>query len=269
MKRTLLITISLLSLTYPTRLRAELRVPDNLIYGSIVLDGQPVTSLNTNVVVEARRSLTGPAIASYRMGSEAEAGDLLYVLRLALESTPVLESSNSEVGATLFLVVRDSINSKVVREIRTFRIAEWGQAVRIDFGSSPDADGDGIPDNWESLHGGGPPSSDDDSDGLTKLSEYIAGTNPNDTSSVFKVDVSRDPIAEALLVSFFARSAERTGYEGRSRLYSLEAATSISGPWITLSNYDSMLGQNQSVLLVQPLTNGSAFYRGRVWLQGP
>ncbi|WP_232289567.1 FG-GAP repeat protein [Verrucomicrobium spinosum] len=42
-----------------------------------------------------------------------------------------------------------------------------------------DEDDDGLPDWWEALHGGDlDPTLDDDSDGLTNLQEYAAGTNP-------------------------------------------------------------------------------------------
>lgn len=46
-----------------------------------------------------------------------------------------------------------------------------------------DNDGDGLPDDWETLYGVTMPGSDSDSDGLSNYSEYMAGTNPTKADS--------------------------------------------------------------------------------------
>lgn len=55
----------------------------------------------------------------------------------------------------------------------------------------PDADGDGIPDDWEIQYFGGATNAlataDPDGDGADNLTEYIAGTDPNNANSVFEV----------------------------------------------------------------------------------
>jgi hypothetical protein len=53
-----------------------------------------------------------------------------------------------------------------------------------------DTDGDLIPDSWEQLHFSTISQSSDDSDhdGFSNLEEYIAGTDPNETTSCFKVE---------------------------------------------------------------------------------
>jgi len=54
-----------------------------------------------------------------------------------------------------------------------------------------DADGDGLPDDWEIAHGTSPAgadaNADPDRDGLTNLQEYLSGTNPTDPNSGLKV----------------------------------------------------------------------------------
>ena len=52
-----------------------------------------------------------------------------------------------------------------------------------------DSDDDGFPDAWEKQHFGAlgvDPAADADKDGTTNLMEYLAGTNPNLASSVFR-----------------------------------------------------------------------------------
>ncbi|VGO22503.1 S8 family serine peptidase [Pontiella sulfatireligans] len=64
-------------------------------------------------------------------------------------------------------------------------------------GNSSDSDFDGMPDSWEQLYFSNPTNgvatADLDGDGLDNLGEYIAGTLPNDTGSVFKVTAFNAP----------------------------------------------------------------------------
>ena len=98
--------LALVSGVLTTAARAELPAPDNILYGTITLGSQPVTAAETNVIVEARRTINGPAIATYRMGSDAAMGGF-YRLNLKLEELgPVGESDASLAGESLVLVIR-------------------------------------------------------------------------------------------------------------------------------------------------------------------
>jgi len=55
--------------------------------------------------------------------------------------------------------------------------------------AAADSDGNGLPDAWEILHFGHigvDPNADPDHDGATNLMEYLAGTDPNSSASVFR-----------------------------------------------------------------------------------
>lgn len=74
-------------------------------------------------------------------------------------------------------------------------------------GGAGDQDGDGIPDSWESQYftgaTGADPYVDSDGDGYDNLNEYIAGTNPTNRQSCFKVQLT-DQTEQGFTVSWTA-----------------------------------------------------------------
>jgi hypothetical protein len=247
----------------PALTRAELSAPDNVLYGTITLGGQPVTTNQPTVVVEARRTITGQAVATGGVG----AGNL-YILRIPIEAmAPLTDARASLAGDTLFIVVRDATG---VRDQTTYQIPEPGQVARIDFGgSSIDSDGDGLPDAWELAMLGGlgfNGIADSDKDGASNLSEFLAGTHPANSNDVFRVAVTLGS-ADAR-VSFLARQASGTGYEGQVRRYSLESTTNISlAPWVPVGGFTNIAGANQTVTYtIPPTAEPTRIYRGRATL---
>ncbi|NWK56939.1 hypothetical protein HW115_15050 [Verrucomicrobiaceae bacterium N1E253] len=93
-----------------------------------------------------------------------------------------------------------------------------------------DADIDGIPNWWERKHTGNntamSASQDQDNDGQDNLAEYIAGLNPRDASSVFKIETLESE--DAPQGSMTVRWQSQPG-----RIYYLhitETLTDMSGP---------------------------------------
>jgi len=250
-----------------TPVTAELSEPDNIIYGTLTLDNAPVTAARTDVVVEARRLANGPVIAFYRMGSSPQLGNF-YSLRLLLESVPpASDPGASQVGDSVFIVVRDASGP---RGQANYSIAERGQVQRVDFGPAVnDGDSDGLPDAWELLHFANldANSSSVGANGGTALQNFIAGTDPNDTTGAFRLSVALSNSQKR--VSFVAVRAEGPGYEGMTRLYTLESSPNFAAAsWTGVANYTDLPGNNQTVLYQTAGLGAPDFFRGKILLQG-
>lgn len=244
---------------------AAISEPDNLIYGSITLSNVPITAARTDVVIEARRTANGPAIASYRMGANPALGDF-YALTLALESvTPVTNNNVSQVGDSVFITVLEGAS---VRGQTGFLITERGVAERIDFGAVvSDGDGDGLPDVWELFHfaGLGTNANSFTANGQTAGEHYLAGTNPNDPNDGFRLLLTDSNGVKR--VSFTTRAASGPGYEGLTRHYTLESKTALALPtWVGVSGLINVPGTNQTVVHETAGSTGSAFFRGKITL---
>ena len=254
----------------PLTLSAGLPLPDHVLYGTISQRNLAVTRQRTDVTVEARRSLNGPALAIYRMGTAARLGDFFYELRIPLQDTPRNSEAVAEPGETLFILVKDS-RGELYRT--THRLHEPGVALRLDFGISVDTEGDGVPDGWEQSFLGGLSAnlkSDSDGDGASDGDEYLAGTHPLQSADVFRLAV-QNPEPGKIRVGFRALSPVGPGYEGRQRYYVLESRTNlVEGSWQPVVNFSRIPGSNQWVELEQAADElQPPYFRARVWLEGP
>lgn len=99
-------------------------------------------------------------------------------------------------------------------------------------GRSFDSDGDGLPDWWEKLYFNDPraadPLADTDGDGRSNDAEFIAGSNPLDTNSAFRI-AGMQAVRETNGTMVTIRWAS---FEGST--YSIWSATIVQGPYSVL-----------------------------------
>jgi hypothetical protein len=250
---------------------AEIPLPDHLVYGTIAVGGRAATRLDTDVFVEARRSVNGQVLASYRMGSSTAMGDYFYRLRISMGDGRVSSEPNSaQPGDVVIVSVRSTAG---LHYQVSHPIVEPGAALRLDFGGGIDTDGDGVPNGWELDHLGtaqGSLATDTDGDGVSDHAEYTAGTRPSDSADAFRLATVID--GGKVQVSFRALESRGTGYEGRQRWYALESATATNPlRWQSVENHSRIQGADQLVTYSQEIggTNSHGFFRARVWLEGP
>ncbi len=249
--------------------QAELPEPDNIIYGVVTRNGLPVHATDTDVVIEARRNSDGAVVASYRMGDSARSGDN-FTLRVPLEVfTPVFDSLSSLTGTAMTIVASDFNGS--FAEV-PFTMGGRGQFYQLNINHflGFDSDGDGLLDEWEMFWFGNLLQSsitDKDGDGSTDGYEYLAGTDPNNGNSKFRLQIQRTG-ATAKEVSFVAQAAAGNGYQSKTRTYTLEWTTDLnSNTWTPLSGYIGVLGAGQTVRYPVPLQGpATVFYRAVIQL---
>ncbi len=133
--------------------------------------------------------------------------------------------------------------------------SEFGRIVAIV--PAADSDGDGLPDDYELAAGLNPASSSDaavdtDGDGHTAVDEFTAGTDPLATPDAFRLTV--EPGIDGNVIRFGGKVG---------RLYRVDAADQVDGPWTTLAS--QVAGTGIEIRLVDLSGLGATrFYRARV-----
>jgi len=258
----------LVLLVTPLSTFAIIPEPDNILYGTISLNGIPVTPDMTNIVVEARRTSNGPAIASYRMGSDPESG-IFYSLRISVESViPLTGTNTSQANDALFMVLRDNSG---IRGQTNFTIPERGAVQRFDFGEAlGDIDGDGLPDGYEvrSFTNLNQTPLSLTTNGQTELQHFVTGTDPNNPNSGFWLYIDRST-NNLKRVWFTTTRAEGPGYDGLTRVYTLQYRPVLgSGFWADVPGYVNVVGTGQTVNYFTPGLGPNGFYRCCISLLG-
>ncbi|MFT5239995.1 MAG: hypothetical protein ACI9X0_000963, partial [Kiritimatiellia bacterium] len=132
-----------------------------------------------------------------------------------------------------------------------------------------DQDNDGIPDAWEYRFPQGlalDPAGNNDADRLTNYEEFIAGTDPTNAASTFRLELGTSNAQTH--IRFYARHAEGAGYEGMTRFYRIEFTYDlITAPlWAGVPGFTNLPGSDQWLQYTGILQDVESHYRARTWL---
>lgn len=169
-------------------------------------------------------------------------------------------ASWSQVGSQVtFTMASDSVIGLAVSAVNDGQLNTSSfDFVRVNNSATSDADNDGMPDAFELAYGFNrfDPSDagqDADSDRMTNLQEYLAGTNPRNVSSVLRVTrINR--INNNLVLSFLG---------GTGKTYAVERGTNIPvTSWQLVTNVNS--GTSSNVTVTNAISVPRSFYRVRL-----
>ncbi|MEO7101180.1 MAG: hypothetical protein ABI162_17645 [Luteolibacter sp.] len=107
---------------------------------------------------------------------------------------------------------------------------------------------------------------DPDKDGISNAQEYVLGLSPL-RSEAYPTPLFAT-VGGDLLVSFTAKVATGTGYDGNTRHYALETIDNLdSGTWKPVPGFSDISGSDQKVSYRTTATVPAKFYHLRVWLK--
>jgi hypothetical protein len=108
-------------------------------------------------------------------------------------------------------------------------------------------------------------TNDTDTDGAYGWQEYIAGTTPTDSGSVFRVVITK---TNGQIVVTCPTTLAGPDYDGQARYYSIENASNIVvGTWQDISGMTNILGAGQTIIHTNSAYTNRTYYRGKVFLQ--
>lgn len=135
-------------------------------------------------------------------------------------------------------------------------IGKWGQPYVNNFG---ELDPNGVPLAWliENNLSTGTNALDTDGDGFTNVAEFLAGTDPNDSSSYFRIEIARNDQGKSVV----------RWKDNRFVLFDLLESTDLNAPFTAVSGAVAIRGvgsASKQEVLVDDSGEGARFYKVQV-----
>ncbi|MFC1463030.1 PQQ-binding-like beta-propeller repeat protein, partial [Verrucomicrobiota bacterium] len=186
--------------------------------------GAGVSNISARATTRAAVEWMPPAWSSGQAGASQQTPDLAGIVQEVVDRDGWVPSN-----AVAFVISGTGVRVADAHENPAGTPASL-QVVWVD---APDMDGNGVPDVWEREHFGTASvdafrlDRDDDGDGMLSSREYIAGTDPMDKASVFKLQLRILP-DHRFVVECDVHAAQGLGYEGLDRYMTLESCGALS-----------------------------------------
>lgn len=277
-QRGILLGSILLFASAPWRVDAKIPEPDTILVGSVAGTGGSAVASRPGQTVVVRAVVDGATLASAEIPAD---GDGRFVLRVPMDDGVAPRLTGTAKSSDRIRVVVENAAAGLSLEAEETKAggieipAGRGNVMALSFSVAgdivvDDINANGIPDEWE-IRYSTPRNGfaalslarddgalDNDGDGFSNREEWIAGTDPQNTESVF-VCTSIEQDGDELRISF-------TPLVG-NRLYSLRRATSLTLPekdWTTIATLRTD-NDAESYTWTLPLPAGnSGFYRVNV-----
>jgi hypothetical protein len=235
-----------------------------LVPGGASISGEPAaTTTNTSATLH----ISGPGIYAYKWRLDDGPWSDAVSLTNSWMIGPGYLTTNSLVELTNLAAGRHTVQVIGMNSAGIWQGTNYGDgplATNIPTVSrpwtvqsaNPDQDGNGLPDAWEELYGltglSNAATVDSDGDGLINAQEYLAGTNPTNAMSVFRMEYETSATGEALL-QFHALS---------NRSYAIESQPETTNGWVWLTNVPAA-PTNRVIPLPDPQRLPARLYRLR------
>lgn len=163
----LIATVLLMAVT--TNAHALLSEPQNIFYGEVIVNSQPLTSSDTDYTVLAK--LNGVVLDSFDMGTATADQHDKYIIRVPLDSIGARSPNFARTGDSLEFYLLSLAGEELVA---TATVGGRGQITALQLGAI-DIDGDTIDDSIDNcLDVANPDQADDDGDGIGNSCEDLA-----------------------------------------------------------------------------------------------
>ena len=255
---------------------AKVPEPDTIICGTLSQAGGLPIKSQENQKIRVQAIVDGAVIASADVSTVTNT----FVLRIPMDDgiapriTGTAKSSDL-VRVRVMNVTEGSSIETAETQVKAIEIpAERGSVLSVDFRVDgavlgDDQDGDGLPDSWEALYAtssfagvralvlsADDSQLDNDGDGFTNYEEFVAGTNPLDSSSTFSI--KKMEIEDGAVSLMF-------GPVTVDRIYSLLYKPDLSvKDWAVVDQYRPVEAQDHAVWEAKSGGGDGGFYKLRV-----
>jgi hypothetical protein len=242
-------------------------------------DGAKSTFGNTSVLATA--SISADCVSSFAATRSSDGAMTVMVINKLLSDTATITITFTNFNPAATGQVWQLTSANAIQHLSNLLLSGKTLSTNVPAQSitlfvipaAPAGSGDGIPDNWKihyfnstnAVNGGA--TNDWDHDGMINRDEYIAGTDPTNANSSFKLFI--EGVDSNTDVRFPALQADSNYCAGLGRYYLIEYSTNLLFPncWTGIQNYTSISASGQTVIYTNSTPDAQRFYRSKVWLK--